>query len=39
MRYVIEALSKELRNRREEIELQDLRDFDNTQGKRKSSVP
>jgi hypothetical protein len=34
MRYVMEELSKELKNRREEIELQDLGDSD-TQGKRK----
>jgi hypothetical protein len=34
MKYVMEELSKELRNQREEIELQDLRDSD-TQGKRK----
>jgi DNA repair ATPase RecN len=33
MRYVMEELSKELKNRREEIELQDLGDSD-TQGKR-----
>jgi hypothetical protein len=34
MRYVMEELSKELKNQREEIELQDLGDSD-TQGKRK----
>jgi hypothetical protein len=34
MRYVMEELSKELKNRREEIEIQDLGDSD-TQGKRK----
>jgi hypothetical protein len=36
IRYVMEELSKELRNRREEIEkIQDLGDSDTTQGKRK----
>jgi hypothetical protein len=34
IRYVMEGLSKELKNRREEIELQDLEDSD-TQGKRR----
>jgi hypothetical protein len=36
MRYVMEELSKELRSRRVQIEkIQDLEDYDNTQGKRK----